>query len=420
MWPRSTTRRAPSRAAADVPRRARRCASPAPHALAQAQAAGGDPLSTGLLFALSELESRAGRFHEARELAIRGLTASEQTDQRTERTVLLYVRALAEAHLGAATAVAPPPRRAWPSPNGPSTASRRRRTAGRSGTSRSPPGRRRGVGRVRPVVALLREGEVGELGVLPVHAEAIDALLMLGDVERARALAAELDAAARWPWLRAAAARCRGLLLAAEGDTDAALRELAGAVEQHRALDMPFALPAPSSRSGARSDEPSSAPPRGRRWPRPRRRSRRWAQRGGPTAPAPRRRGSAAAGPATTPSSRRPSAASPSWPRRAARIARSRESCSSPSARWRRTSRASTASSACARGPSWPGACRKPCGIPHIRAGQSRRRACASLGGRGLNVNGGWVRSEFHRARGHRPALFSPASHRQADFPCPA
>jgi DNA-binding NarL/FixJ family response regulator len=52
----------------------------------------------------------------------------------------------------------------------------------------------------------------------------------------------ELDAAARWPWLRAAAARCRGLLLAAEGDTDAALRELAAALDQHRPLNMPFAL----------------------------------------------------------------------------------------------------------------------------------------------------------------------------------
>ena len=213
------------------------------HALAQAQAAGGDPLSTGLLFALSELESRAGRFHEARDLAIRGLTASEQTDQRTERTVLLYVRALAEAHLGAGD-------------GGRAAAEEGLAIAERAEHRFAAAQNRWALGHLAlsagqadeawaafdPVVALLREGEVGELGVLPVHAEAIDALLMLGDVERARALAAELDAAARWPWLRAAAARCRGLLLAAEGDTDAALRELAGAVEQHRALDMPFAL----------------------------------------------------------------------------------------------------------------------------------------------------------------------------------
>ena len=213
------------------------------HALAQAQAAGGDPLSTGLLFALSELESRAGRFHEARELAIRGLAASEQTEQRTERTVLLFVQALAEAHLGAGDggraaaeeglAIAERAEHRF-------AAAQNRWALGHLALSVGEAGEAWAA--LEPVVALLREGEVGELGVVPVHAEAIDALLMLGDVERARALVAELDVAARWPWLRAAAARCRGLLLAADGETDGALRELAGAVEQHRALDMPFAL----------------------------------------------------------------------------------------------------------------------------------------------------------------------------------
>ena len=74
------------------------------HSLAQTHALGGDSLSTGLLFALSEIETRAGRFREAHALALRGLTASEQTGQSTERTVLLYAKALAEAHLGEAAA----------------------------------------------------------------------------------------------------------------------------------------------------------------------------------------------------------------------------------------------------------------------------------------------------------------------------
>ena len=273
------------------------------HALAQAQAAGGDPLSTGLLFALSELESRAGRFHEARELAIRGSD-----------------RVGADRSADGADGAALRPRAGRGAPRRGGRRSRRGR--GRPGHRRTgraplrrgaePLGARaprtlrraggRGVGRARPAVALLREGEVGELGVVPVHAEAIDALLMLGDVERARALAAELDAAARWPWLRAAAARCRGLLLAAEGDTDGAVRELTGAVEQHRAAR--HAVRACPHRAGARERAaPGQAARRrrGRRWRRPRRRSRRWARRGGPTAPAPRRRGSAAAGRAMTP-----------------------------------------------------------------------------------------------------------------------
>jgi ATP/maltotriose-dependent transcriptional regulator MalT len=213
------------------------------HALAQAQAAGGDPLSTGLLFALSELETRAGRFDEARALAIRGLTASEQTDQRTERTVLLYAQALAEAHLGAGDggraageeglAIAERVEHRFAAAQNRWALGHRALSTGHADAAWAA---------LEPAIALLREGGVGEPGVIPVHAEAIDALLMLGDVERARPLVAELDATARWPWLRAAAARCRGLLLAAEGDTDAALRELADALEQHRALDMPFAL----------------------------------------------------------------------------------------------------------------------------------------------------------------------------------
>ena len=213
------------------------------HALAQAQAAGGDPLSTGLLFALSDLESRAGRFHEARALALRGLTASEQTDQRTERSVLLFAQALAEAHLGVGDgglaaaeeglAIAERAEHRFAAAQNRWALGHLALSAGRADAAWAA---------LEPAVTLLREGDVGEPGVIPVHAEAVDALLMLGDVERARTLVAELHATARWPWLRAAAARCRGLLLAAEGDTETALCELADALEQHRALDMPFAL----------------------------------------------------------------------------------------------------------------------------------------------------------------------------------
>ena len=154
--------------------------------------------------------------------------------------MLLYVRRSPRRTSARATAVAPPPRQAGDRRTGRAPLRGRANRCARH-LALSAGQADEAWAAFDPVVALLREGEVGELGVLPVHAEAIDALLMLGDVERARALAGELDAAARWPWLRAAAARCRGLLLAAEGDTDAALRELAGAVE-HPALDMPFAL----------------------------------------------------------------------------------------------------------------------------------------------------------------------------------
>ena len=199
-----------------------------------------------------------------------------------------------------------------------------------------------------PVVALLREGEVGRAGRGPgprggdrraAHARATSS-----GARDARA--DELDAAARL-----ALAPCRHGSLpwpaagGGEGDTDAALGELSGRGRGSTArLDMPFALARTELALGERrSDEPSSAPPRGRRWWRPRRRfeaagrRRRWAD----TA----RAAEAARLGGRRPSERRradggPNAASPSWPRRAAQTERSRASCSSPSARWRRISRA--------------------------------------------------------------------------------
>jgi len=210
--------------------------------LARAQSRGGDPLSTGLLFALSELESRAGRFREARDLARRGLDASDQTDQSTERAVLLFANALAEAHLGDTEAA-----RAGAG-EGLAIAERaehcfaeaqNRWVLGFLELSAGRPAEAWAA--LEPVVAMLRR-EVGELAVVPVHPDAIEALLALGRVDEARALIEELGAAMRPPWLQAAAGRCRGLLQASVGETDAAIGRLEDAVEAHRGLENPFAL----------------------------------------------------------------------------------------------------------------------------------------------------------------------------------
>ena len=89
---------------------------------------------------------------------------------------------------------------------------------------------------------MLRRHQVGELAVVPVHPEAIEALLMAGEVEQARGLMEELEATRHPAWLEAAAGRCRGLLQAAAGEAETAIAELERAVEQHRALENPFAL----------------------------------------------------------------------------------------------------------------------------------------------------------------------------------
>ncbi len=75
--------------------------------------------------------------------------------------------------------------------------------------------------------------------------EEVEALVSLGDVERAARYTAWLDRGAsrlNRVWAAASAARCRGLIAAAGGEFDAALNELEDAAAQHRRADMPLEL----------------------------------------------------------------------------------------------------------------------------------------------------------------------------------
>jgi DNA-binding CsgD family transcriptional regulator/predicted negative regulator of RcsB-dependent stress response len=73
--------------------------------------------------------------------------------------------------------------------------------------------------------------------------EHIETLLALGEVARAEAVLARLeerDRILRRPWSSATAARCQGLVLAAQGDRGGAQQQLELAVEAHRDLTSPF------------------------------------------------------------------------------------------------------------------------------------------------------------------------------------
>jgi DNA-binding NarL/FixJ family response regulator len=75
--------------------------------------------------------------------------------------------------------------------------------------------------------------------------EEIEALVALGELQRAQRLLDMLDAHGRstgQAWSLAAAGRCRGLLLAAQGETDEALQALEEALSHHARLDMPLEL----------------------------------------------------------------------------------------------------------------------------------------------------------------------------------
>lgn len=79
-------------------------------------------------------------------------------------------------------------------------------------------------------------------GVRPVYADAIEARIGAGDLA-VDSLVDDLEHRGRAldnPWARATAARCRGLLLAARGEPDAAVRELERALEEQERSPQPL------------------------------------------------------------------------------------------------------------------------------------------------------------------------------------
>jgi DNA-binding NarL/FixJ family response regulator len=75
------------------------------------------------------------------------------------------------------------------------------------------------------------------------QADHVEAVLSLGDLDRAERLVVRLEQRAEAiprPWICAAAARSRALLLSARGDLDGALAALDRALAHHAALEMPL------------------------------------------------------------------------------------------------------------------------------------------------------------------------------------
>src|SRR5258708_29410999 len=75
------------------------------------------------------------------------------------------------------------------------------------------------------------------------HADRAEAVIALGELDRAEALVSRLEERARAlprPWILAVSARCRGLLRSARGDQDAALASLLESIAHYKRLDIPI------------------------------------------------------------------------------------------------------------------------------------------------------------------------------------
>ena len=94
-----------------------------------------------------------------------------------------------------------------------------------------------------PVIPLLRETGLGEWSVHPVHPDAIEVLVGLGELDEAAALHAELDEYGRRldrPWGIATAARSEALIASARGEVEQALGAVERALVEHARLDWPL------------------------------------------------------------------------------------------------------------------------------------------------------------------------------------
>ena len=97
---------------------------------------------------------------------------------------------------------------------------------------------------VAPLMPMLKlfpdSTEIINASYLP---DAAEALIHLGRLAEAEPMIALLERNGRRldrPWMKATAARCRGMTLAAQGDVDAANRAVAQALTEHDRLPMPF------------------------------------------------------------------------------------------------------------------------------------------------------------------------------------
>jgi DNA-binding CsgD family transcriptional regulator len=195
---------------------------------------------------LGELELWCGDWERAARYADECVEAAERTGQEQWIGINLYVRGLVNAHLGRAD-----------------VARRDAEAALSSGERRGDPwvtgislwvlgflelslGRLAETGR-----HLSRAWEIGESiglrepGQWRFHADHLEALVGLGELGRAGELLAgfeERALATSRPWALATAARCRALLLAAQGDPDGALAAAEEALAHHERLPMPFEL----------------------------------------------------------------------------------------------------------------------------------------------------------------------------------
>jgi DNA-binding CsgD family transcriptional regulator len=199
-----------------------------------------------LLFHLSELECWSGNWALARSYAAEALKIARQSEQEALIPAVLYSLALVDAHLGQVDAAR-------------SAAEEALISCERSGNLAvvmmahsvlgfielslgSFAGVHHHLGSLADAMAAMGAGEPGNVRFL---ANEIEALVGLGELEKAELLTNRLEESGRTlqrPWALGTGARCRGLVQAARGNLAAATASLERALHEQEHLPMPFEL----------------------------------------------------------------------------------------------------------------------------------------------------------------------------------
>ena len=192
------------------------------------------------LYDLALINCAAGELGAARELAAEGLESAQGAEDEHVAVWLLYPVALVDTWLGEVDEArdAAEQRLAWATRRGERPGIARARSV--LGFLALSVGDADSAARELVAVArLLEEMGVGYPGAIPALPDAIEALVALGDLSAAGRLLERLtrhDRAVDSRWANAAAERCRGLLLLAEGEAPAAAVRLETAVSDFELL----------------------------------------------------------------------------------------------------------------------------------------------------------------------------------------
>ena len=199
-----------------------------------------------LLYNFSQLECWAGNWDTAEEYALEGCRVAEESRQRTMRPATLYPLALVRAYRGQiveARELAGEALALCEQTGNVPVASQVLSVLGFAALSLDD--YQATVTHLDRLAQATTAFGLGEPGVVRFLPDAIEALAALGQLERARSLAQQLEARGKSlgrPWALATGARCRAHLAAIDGDLQGAQAACEQALSEHERLPMPFEL----------------------------------------------------------------------------------------------------------------------------------------------------------------------------------